>query len=136
MLVFDIGWRRRMQAWFAALGKNRVMLARTRPRTNYTGVWQEPDAMLPMTDSTWGKPENWIGYACTSHPLIGSPHAHTNCDARNEADAWCDRSQEGGGFMSLMTAYEGNPYGVDLNRAHYQPIATLLPRIACPQCGD
>ena len=92
--------------------------------------------MLPMTDSTWGKPENWIGYACTSHPLIGSPHAHTNCDARNEADAWCDRSQEGGGFMSLMTAYEGNPYGVDLNRAHYQPIASLLPRIACPQCGD
>jgi hypothetical protein len=22
---------------------------------------QEPDTMLPMTDSTWGMPENWIG---------------------------------------------------------------------------
>jgi len=48
---------------FAALGRNRVDVrhARTRPRTNYAALWQEPDGMLPMTDSTWGKPENWIG---------------------------------------------------------------------------
>jgi len=45
---------------------------------------QEPDAMLPMTEHTWGHPENWIG------------------------------SQPGNKIMSLMSAYESDMYGADL----------------------
>ena len=66
---------------------------------------QEPDQMLPMTESTWGHPENWIG------------------------------SVGGGSMMSLMTAYETNPYATDLDRNHYMPVATVLPRLSlCPKC--
>jgi len=67
---------------------------------------EEPDQMLPMTEQTWGKPEAWIG-------SIG-----------------------GGAMMSLMTAYYGvNPYGTDLVRESYMPVARLLSRFLCPKCG-
>lgn len=64
--------------------------------------------MLPMTESTWGHPENWVG-------SVGG----------------------GAKMMSLLTAYETNPYATDLPRSAYMPIATLLPRIGiCPKCQE
>ena len=45
-----------------------------------------------------------------------------------------DRSVAGGSMMSLMTAYDSNPYATDLPRESYMPIARNLSRIACPQC--
>ena len=60
-----------------------------------------------MTESTWGKPENWIG------------------------------SAGGGALMSLMTVYDNvNPYAVDLVRESYMPIARLLSRSLCPKCSS
>ena len=67
---------------------------------------EEPDKMLPMTSSTWGKPENWIG------------------------------SLGNGSMMSLFTAYRTNPYATDLARQDYMPIAHLLSSLACPKCSS
>ena len=64
----------------------------------------EPDSMLPMTASTWGLPENWIG-------SVGDDS-----------------------MLSLFNAYWSNPYATDLERQHYMPVAELLPCVACPGC--
>jgi hypothetical protein len=37
-------------------------------------------------------------------------------------------------MMSLMNAYEADPYGSDLARAAYEQIADRLPAVACPAC--
>mmetsp|Transcript_48015 Transcript_48015/g.150714 ORF Transcript_48015/g.150714 Transcript_48015/m.150714 type:complete len:132 (+) Transcript_48015:1802-2197(+) len=87
-----------------------------RPHLHYAGnFWwttcervkqlQEPDSMLPMTLSTWGKPENWIGSIPNSS------------------------------MMSLLTAYSSNPYGTDLPRYKYEQALHHIPRVfGCPSC--
>ena len=67
---------------------------------------QQPDLMLPMTSQTWGMPENWIG------------------------------TGRGGEMMSLMSAYDTNPYGTDLPRNAYVQIASsLVANNLCPTCS-
>ena len=59
-----------------------------------------------MTSQTWGMPENWIG------------------------------TGRGGEMMSLMSAYDTNPYGTDLPRNAYVQIASsLVANNLCPTCS-
>lgn len=96
----------------------------------------EPDGMLPMTDSTWGMPENWIG-SVGDDSMMSLLNGTVACCAPIYVCIFA----QGAKSKTLRArgqcaAYWSNPYATDLERGHYMPVAESLPCVACPGCDQ